>query len=377
MSGMVAAMSACALDTASPEAEPATGSQSQAFAGGQCDGDGCGANSPVVDTRRGFHDLNLVGRPRLPSTFPNTAGLAITIGGEARRAQIVKANRSYDLSVVDGRFVGTCAGCPTLKDMALVGATITLTLDGPNGPVPRFVVTINSVREIPYWLGSGRTASYTLLWRDVAGGPTTNLCSKIKLLEELIAEQGGESDFADQELMGMRTFESVVYEGDRVDRDHKTMQVNADDNWFNIGCASHALAKLRLTHNTVHSQPGGLPQAWERRQATFKLLAADYCGGGTPLTVAGQRLVWQGDLMAYADAPLEIEARWDENGATCLYAPRMLYPTSQFGSSTFPLIWDSIAAACAAVRKPVPPPCTNLDPFDYDGMLRVSSNPRI
>lgn len=376
---VMAAMAACAVDPAGePAAEPEVASTAAAVIGGQCPDFGCGANSPMVDTALLFHELSLVGDSKsMLGTLPNAAGLAIVAAGEAHRAQIVQGARSYDLAVVDGRFVGTCAGCTPLQGAALAGAQITLTLAGPNGPVPRYVIEIATVRDMRYFLGSGTTGAYTLLWHDLAGGPATNLCNNIKVLEDQIAEQKGDESYAVQELMGMRTYESVVFEGDRVDGVRKTMAPAADDTWFNVGCAGHTLSKLRLTQNTVHSQTASQPQAWERRQATLKLLAADYCGGGIPLTVAGQRLVWQGDLMSYYDQPRTLEARWTERGASCLLEPRMLYPTSALGANTFPKIWSSIAAACKRAGRAPPPTCKNADPLDFDGALRVSANPRI
>jgi hypothetical protein len=367
------AMAACAVDGPDGAGPAAATDVTSAIAGGPCPDFGCGANSPVIDTQFAFHDLSLVGTSKtFPATLPNAAGLAILAAGEGVRAQIVQGGRSYDLGVVGGRFLGTCPGCTTLQGAALVGATITVTLNR----VPRYLITIASVRTMSYFVGGGAVEAYTLLWKDPGVGTSTNLCNNIALLESLITQQSDDS-YTRQELMGMRTFETVVFEGDRIDGNAKTMSPAFDDAWFNIGCAGHTLSKLRLTHNTVHSQATGLAQPWERRQATLKMLAADYCGGGVPLTVAGQRLVWQGDLMTYFSAPLKIEARWTEQGATCLYAPRMLYPTSSLGSSTFPNIWGSIAAACQLVGKPIPPMCTNLNPFDYAGALRVSANPKI
>ncbi|HMG20366.1 MAG TPA: ADYC domain-containing protein, partial [Kofleriaceae bacterium] len=155
----------------------------------------------------------------------------------------------------------------------------------------------------------------------------------------------------------------------------KTMQPYADDNRFNCGCASHLLAKLRLTRNTIHGQAAGMPQAWERRQATMKMLAADYCGTGEPNTVGGQKLVWKGDLMRYYRAPVVIEARWDETGATCLTEPRMLHPTSDLGKKTFPRPWDAIKASCKGHKSL--PKCVPEDPASFDGKLRVSGIPEL
>jgi hypothetical protein len=328
----------------------------------------------MVDTLVGFHDLSLFGTALTgPATQPNKVGLAIVAAGEGRRAQIVKDKWSYDLAVIDGRIVGSCGAlCPWLEGKDLVGATITLTLKSK----PRYAITIESVRRMSYFLGGGDVEAYTLTWHDLVGGPSVNVCNNVPGLEQMLRDQAGDDRYAAQELMGMEPWEIVLFEGDRIDGDAKTMQPAADDGWFNIGCASHLLAKLRLTRNTVHSQWSGLPAAWEQRQATMKMLAADYCGGGAPLTVAGQWLVWQGDLMTYYRTPGKLEARWNETGATCLAAPRMLNPTTALGATTFPDIRGAIRTACAAVGRPFPPKCATSDPYDYDGALRVSANPR-
>lgn len=365
MVAILATMAGCAM---ARDGEP-VGSAASPIS--QCPAFGCGANSPVIDTLAEFHDLSLLGDAKtFPGTVPNSAGLAIAASIETHRAQIVQGGRSYDLAVVDGRFIGTCPGCAPLQGPALAGATISVISDG----APRYVITIASVRTMSFFLGGGTVEAYTLLWQQPGVTPQTNLCNNIQLLEDQIAQQHDDS-YTRQELMGMQTFETVVFEGDRIDGDAKTMSPTADDSWFNIGCAGHTLSKLRLTRNTIHGQPSGMAQAWERRQATLKMLAADYCGAGIPLTVAGQRLVWQGDLMPYFSAPRVIEARWTERGASCLYEPRMLFPTSSLGAATFPRIWSSIGAACKLVRKSPPPKCTDLDPFDFAGALRVSASP--
>src|SRR5262245_13035548 len=150
-----AAISACALDPASPEpasSDPTVGSVTQAFTGGPCPEFGCGTNSPVVDTQFDFHDLSLLGPPKPAYTIPNSAGLAIVADPRTGRAQIVQGRQSYDLGVVDGRFVGTSGANPPLQGQALVGATITLTMNTKDGPVPRYVIIISTVREMPFFL---------------------------------------------------------------------------------------------------------------------------------------------------------------------------------------------------------------------------------
>jgi len=366
MGGMAGcAVSAPDAGTVAPQAGASTG--------GPCPPFGCNANSPVVDSF-GFHDLLLGGPPGPASrTVPNSAGFSITaLNGVA---QITKASTTYDLAVTDGRFVGTrCRGsrCARLEGQGLIGATIQLARGES-----QYRLEITSVRPIDYFVGTaGQVEGYTLLWSTPAQKPV-NLCNNITLLEQQLAMLPGGQDgaAASEELVGMRTFEAVVFEGDEIYSDSMKFDARVDDQRFNIACAGHTLSKLLLTHNTSHSQTPGLPQALEHRQSTLKMLVADYCGTGAGLTVAGQALVWQGDQMTYHAQPRELEARWGPDGAQCLTAPRMLFPSTSLGAKTFPDIWGSIKAVCAAAGVPVPLPCADPDPFAYDGAFRVSANP--
>ncbi len=235
------------------------------------------------------------------------------------------------------------------------------------------------MRDLPYFVGASGTIGIYTLDVSTSDGNNADLCGNTPSLQQLIDEQGGESSvYATQELMGTHVGEMVVFEGDRFDSGTMTTSRDdaVDDDWFNLGCASHTLSKLLLTRNTFHSQRPGIARAWEQRQATLKMQVADYCGGGIPFTVAGQKLVWQGDLVEYISAASELEARWNENGAMCLNVPRLVHPTSPIGASTFPDVNLAIRSRCVApLSPPPPPPCTNLDVADFDQADRVSANP--
>jgi hypothetical protein len=329
---------------------------------------GCGENSPQIDAL-GFHELNLLGTagsPRL--TDANGAGLAIR--AVDHQAQLIAANGAmYDLAVVDGHIVGSSCSkateCTYLQGQDLVGAQILL----QRGKAA-YAITIDSVRTTEFFVDRSPTEAYRLLW-SAAGAKPTNLCNNIPLVVENLADQGGGNDgeYGSQELMGLDPNEAVVFEGDRIDAVARTMSTEANDRWFNIGCAAAALAKLRLTRNTIHAQAPGLLRAWQQRQATLKMFSADYCGTGAPFTVGGQRLVWKGDLMTdFFTKPRELEARWSERGALCLSMPRMLYPTSAYGAQVYPDIGKMISGTCKVPR------CSDLS-FDFDGADRVSANP--
>lgn len=330
-----------------------------------CGGEQCGENSPVVDVFK-FHDANLRG-------IQNSIGMSIdTVGGIG---QIVKAGTSYNLVVQDAKIKGVL-GATTISGTQLIGADIPISQGKSH-----FKIHIRDAREMSYFVGGGPTVGAYRFELISGEGFVTELCNNRKLLEKMIGEQGGfETDYARWELMGMRVWETVVFEGDRVKADPKTMSndFQIEDTWFNFGCAGHTLAKLLLTHNTYHSQsaPGPAPaQAWERRQATMKMLAADYCGDGVPFTVAGQKLAWRGDLVSFYTSTTELEARWYEKGALCLDVPRLMHPSSALGATTYPNVRASIAATCVFPGRPPPPPCRNKDPNQDDGGYRVTGNP--
>lgn len=349
LSAMAVVVAACAADvpgsTVTQELVVPTG--------GPCPRFGCGANSPVVDTFE-IHELSL--RPGQQ----NLQGFEIETPNKV--PALIQRGQIWQLHVQDGRIFGTQkAGAVRLEGQALIGATIPV-----KRGKQRYVLEINGVRDMQFFVPPyDRVEAYTLGWREITKDRSQNLCSAIKDLEDqAIADPEGLA----RETLGMAVFESIVFEGDRVDADAKTMAPKADDSWFNFGCAGHALAKLRLTHNTVHGQAAGLPRAWEQRQATLKMLAADYCGTGLPFTVAGQPLVWRGDQMVFWRPPRVLEARWNEQGAMCLVEPRLVHPTPA-GARAFPDIWQAIQMFCQ------PQKCLDLDPYDDDGADRITGNP--
>jgi hypothetical protein len=326
---------------------------SELVAGDPCPDFGCGTNSPVIDSL-GFHELSLIG-------LPNKQGFFILPRNAP--AQIVKGVKSYDLRVSNGIITGSIGGVTWLSGRALVGATISIQRGSA-----RYSLTIRDVRTMAYFVDPRTTPleTYKLEWVRAGDDHFQNLCNNVQLLED---EGFGDPGATSPETMGMAVWEALVFEGDRIDSVRKTMSKLADDKWFNIACATSAPSKLLLTHHTIHSQVAQ-PRAWEQRQATFKMYVADYCNTGDSFTVPRQKLVWQSSTLPYLHPPLKIEARWTERGAKCLYAPRMLYPSTPAGRLQFPNIWDSLTNASCH-----PPRCTNIDPFDDEGTDRVSANP--
>lgn len=90
-----------------------------------------------------------------------------------------------------------------------------------------------------------------------------------------------------------------------------------------FACRGHAIAKMKLLGKAPND---GYGSDWEDRQATLKMITADYCGIGESFTVAGTHLfLHDEDKINPQDGsedPNRIEAKWDMNGAICLNTPR-------------------------------------------------------
>jgi RNase P/RNase MRP subunit p29 len=319
----------------------------------KCGPSACGVNDPGID-EHGFHDLSKSGKP-------NGKGFQLV--------RFEKDGVPYKLDVVDGHLVGTRVPLVmVLAGQALVGAHLVLERSGES-----WTVRIARVGHMEIPVGDPEEIeTYVLEYATTGHSDWRNLCGNGRG----VVDPGPDA-------MGMKSDESILFDGDRIDLGGKTVAVDADRDWFNIGCAGHVVSKLHLTRNTLAST-GGVPAAvsFPGRQATLKLLTADYCGDGTAFTVAGQRLVWRGGLVDYIEPAVTEEAHWSEHGALCLDTPRMAVPTTEEGSRAFPDIWGAIAArchppACGAAPMLVGPGGSNVPPPVPDVEQRVSGNPAL
>lgn len=315
-----------------------------------CPEDVCGSNSPKIEVQ-GFHELNLAGRPNAEQMRLLSATL---------HAQRVS------LEVENGRlYVGT--GRRRVTGQNLVGLRITLEAVVKDQR-RKYLLEIEEARELPYPVGAkGATGAYVVKYTD-SDGHRQNLCG--------YRPGGGNPDLPSlpwDEGFGQKPTEALFFEGDRIDTGAMTVG-GYEREWFNIGCAGHALAKLHLTRHTTPSDAIAHGHSLDQRQATLKMFVADYCGDGTPFTVPGQPLTWhdaQGVVPFFA-APTTIEARWKSTGATCLGEPRLMYPATEEGRTKFPQgIHAAIQAACPQLLTQ---PCLPSAPYDFQGQALVSAN---
>jgi hypothetical protein len=316
-----------------------------------CDPWICGSNSPIIDTYR-FHELNTRG-------VANAEGFAVV--------SLRQGSMSYQLSVERGRIIGR-AGSLQIQGAALQGAQIWLR-HHPTGRI--FPILINRVGTVQTFARLGGTPrlleTYELEWAYWNGGaPPTgwrNICSNIPTRDN-------------PDVLGMNVSHALVFEGERIDRDAKTIDATLDSTWFNIGCAGHALAKLAINGHTEAARLAyGFQTTILERQAFLKMLAGAYCDNGMVFTVAGQPLQWMDwhGYTQYTMAPinLELEARWGPDGATCLNTPRVDANPTALGDAIFPLPGGVKAEILATCDIPACP----FGPTFLDGKTLVSANP--
>lgn len=346
---------------------------------GECDTEWvCGSNSPEID-HYGFHELHLEGdKNREQFQIVTKDGLA----------QIWKGGVGYTLKVLGSRIYGfDKKGFPVLSGLGLQGSEIRLLHNGETS----YTIRIEAVRAIRYAVASQDDSleAYALSWYDENGNPPNGkrlVCEPPTILPANVSglgEAGDPTGSIDRrsvvrphpdadELLGMNPGETVVFEGDRIDAATKTMGAEFNTTWINFGCAGHTLAKMHLTRHTKASNSAAYGISDDDRQATLKMMVADYCGDGTPFTIAGERVRWKGGLVGFFTQPSALEARWSSQGAVCLHQPRLK-------GSTHPLALELFGTSVeVAIERHCPkqiPVCSDLDVNNFDGASRISGNP--
>jgi hypothetical protein len=358
--GGAAAAGACVV-----EPEPELDEVAQALG---CHPMTCGMNSPKLD-KWGFHELEIYGQ---------TNDEGFQLWGFYKNGQY-----HWPYVYMSTLYAWDYSASTWIWGSELVGGDFVI-----NHASGQYVIRIQDVGQmyypVPDWTADP-IETYYLEWKPAQNGipsdnvPWTNVCSGFPGGPGQWGGAGGgpgELDldwWENWELLGQNPLAAVLYQGERIYGDTFTVDPYFQYNWFNIGCAGHTVSKLHLTRNTIAS---GYGMPWADRQATLKMLAADYCpSSDVPFTVSGQRLVWRDPygIVDFFRDPQSLEARWNENGAICLDKPRMLKPTTLLGESLFtsPDVVTQILDHCGYV----PPSCTDGNPHSWSGELRVSGNP--
>lgn len=254
----------------------------------------CGLNAAEVNGRS-LQELHVGG-------LANADGVKI-VGFVAPPAALLGG---YSLAVEGDELVAKRPGSK-LKRQQLVGATILVQVQiGLVVPV-----TIAGVELVDSWATGGEPiVAYTLVTLELGSllGPK-NVCSG-SLLDPLASV-------------------ATVLGGETYDGDSKTVNAGMTG-WFTIACAGSAAAKLKLLgYGPQTKAPGAsTPASPAARQATLKMITADYCGEGESYTENGTPVVWRNhagtvDSSNY-HVPGAIEAVWTADGALCLGATRIV-----------------------------------------------------
>jgi hypothetical protein len=335
-----------------------------------CDDWECGSNSPVIDLAK-FYKLWENGKP-------NPEGFKIT------GVSYAGSNTAYSIDVVDAelliRYKRT--GAILARGYNVAGAVIHI--QGPD--LTHYALRVLSVgkhefsaRPYTYFGSPPMTWTYDLRWffpdiepeYPTGGQPMYPVCGEN-------VEQDGMTDFS-----------AVLVDDENISREKlRVYPVDTNDpaqvGSFLIGCAGHAIAKQHLTG---HTKAASHYLLWtttiNQRTANLKMLTGDYCGNGNPFTVAGEKIKWQDEWGYYNTVndssviPMQrvLEARWDENGATCLNTPRVNYKQNPTAAALYPLptgVTADMAAYCTG-NFPVPPPCSGTY-NDMQGAHVISVN---
>jgi hypothetical protein len=325
-----------------------------------CDEFMCGTNSPQI-AEFGFWELNLptvLGTPGLP----NNVGMQLL--------DFVQGTDVYLPTVRRGRLsatrVTTSGTVITLSGAALVHGAFELVNRGK-----LFRLTVSAVGSVKSWAQPADVLlrppvmleTYKLDWTELNQNGTpfsdpVNMCKHPPNVEDPTT-LGMTGDFA---------YQTLLFEGDRIDA-RKKLDTRVNNSWFNLGCAGSALAKMALTgHTEASANAHAFSTTLAERQTMLKMLAADYCGDGTPFTVGGQPLSWRDDAgtMKLLGQPLVLEARWTDKGAACLDKPRIDAHWTVAGSTQFGVdvaVYDQVRSHCPAS---MPPQCADSS-FEVDG----------
>lgn len=111
----------------------------------------------------------------------------------------------------------------------------------------------------------------------------------------------------------------------------------AGGTWNHLACVADALAKRTINGHHDPANPA-------RSRAALRMWTADYCGG-RPFTIRGKMFDWA------RTANLDIEAQWDEHGATCANKPRIVFEN---GVETMPSkqtkLLKTLCKGCATLQ---------------------------
>lgn len=277
---------------------------------------GCNENSPLMDIVGYFHELH-------PGGIPNAQEMSVL------DYRFEPDGKVYHPRLVDGaRLVVDYFDAPTNQTVTFSGHELEggwFEIQSPSGIHKLIVehVTPQSESAVTFWVGATtRIETYRLTYLnpgDSLGGKKQELCNHAPPQDK--SGTVGEGTW-------LNAYEAFFFTGDRYDADHKLVTAIDDTSgFFNIACAGSALAKIHLNRHTSLGSPGpgGVIPSQARRQAMLKMYVSDVCGTGSAWTLKGTPLRFSDSAGWFhlPAIPLQHEAYWRENGATCLDEHRL------------------------------------------------------
>jgi hypothetical protein len=148
---------------------------------------------------------------------------------------------------------------------------------------------------------------------------------------------------------------AVLLVNERYDVDGAKV-LDTEPDWFTIACEGSALFKMRFAGYDPDPM-AAVPTTLLERQATLKMITADYCGTGDTYTEVGTPLRWQNrhewcsnvGICPFFPEPSNImshEAIWGPDGALCLDNPRLGNPEDIHCPPDSPIWPDKVIPGC-------------------------------
>ena len=247
----------------------------------------CVFNSPSVNDF-GAGDMRVDGLPNEDGV--SFAGIRSTEG------------MVYDLEIIDDEFAAQTSG-GLLMGAQLVGWDLLLDTGGDIIPVHIYAAETQAS-----WAdGAASFTKYALNYPSQDPGIRHNICPSYLLDPEIAVV--------------------TLIRNERYDRAAIEVIPNQTD-WVTLACEDEATFKMkRMNYGPNDDFGGAQPASVAQRQATLKMITADYCGVGHSFTQQGTPLHWRNtannvDSCVGGDCT-SIEAVWTENGALCVRNPRL------------------------------------------------------
>lgn len=301
---------------------------------GVCPASECGTNSPYLVSGEFVGELHLYAN--------QNTGKVNSHGGQVTGFIAPDGSTNYIVTMEHGT-ISASNGTTTLEGAALIGSKIVITNTMDGNTIKLMIHNHGMVQAwtTPYFM----VDRYVFTNWDPALQMQVPICTDAVNLEEDAAW-------------------SVLVSRELYSWDDKVVLDTGSNaqGWFNFTCSGNSLYKMKMMGydpNSTSNNP--FATNWQQRQATIKMLTADYCGTGKAFTEDGTSLYWRNQA-GWSDngvpAGVRIEARWSASGAVCLDEPRL-------GMSQMQAIQDE----CASVGKKLPPCAGSGGPAEWNSYL--------